>query len=225
MKRWKNRIAASRAFTILEAVISLSILLMVSLSFFASLVVSSRSAQVGKANAFAIQIMDRTIEDLRGADFDNIGTTVTTAAEYRFSNPQTFQLPLGGAAQFLNLSVQCSFLGYGKISAISGSGLTAAFPTNFPAWTTNQWQGHYVMITNGGGVGQMAYINSNTANALTISRNLSGSGGGGWYLNPSVGDSFQIDNGKTVKVTITWTIARRNFTMTRTALIPPPRVS
>lgn len=211
----------ARGFTLIEAIIALSILLLVSLSFFASLLASSRSAQVGRANIYAIQLMDRILEELRAADFDNLGNTVTGAAENRFNSNQTFNLQIANAVN-LPYTVSCKFLGFGTVASATATSLTPNFPANYPAWTTDQWKGRAVVVTDGVAKCCMAYVNSNTANTLTISRNLDGSGGGGWWTTPVAGDTYLIDNGKSVQVTITWTVARKAFTMTRTTLIPDP---
>ena len=80
--------------------------------------------------------------------------------------------------------------------------------------------GRYVMITSGTGRGQVAYIQSNTGNTLTISRALDGTGSQGWIQTPAAGAGFCIDNGKMAEITTSWTINGHAFSMTRMAMIP-----
>lgn len=69
-------------------------------------------------------------------------------------------------------------------NAVTGTGSTGTVDTyteNYPdgptiqdtsqSWTTNQWQGHVVKITGGTGVGQVGWVDSNTSDTLTLSRN------------------------------------------------------
>jgi prepilin-type N-terminal cleavage/methylation domain-containing protein len=208
-----------RGFTLLEVVIALVLLLIVSLSYMTTSIFNARTSARAKVDVFALELVNRTLEDMRTSNFNNLGTS--TAPESKFLTAQTNRMDRSDPNS-ISFTVNCAFSGFGSVAAVSGTTLRATFPTGFPAWRTDQWKGHKVMIQSGTGVGQIMYITGNSADTLTICRNLDGSGGGGWYKTPAVNDTFNIDNGKTATVTVSWTERGVTRTEVRSAMIPMP---
>lgn len=208
------------AFSLLEVMIAMAILLIVSLSFTTGVIFNARTGVRNKSELFALELINRTIEEMRNpAIYEQLGTSVGAAAVYL--NPRTFPYDPAEPADTVNYTVTCRFSGFGTVASASGSTLRANLIGN-NAWETNEWQGRLVMVKRGTGGGQVASITANDGNTLTISRNLDGTSGSGWYKNPVAGDYFEIDNGKTVEIIIDWTERGTAYQLTRTALIPTP---
>lgn len=212
-----------RGLSLVEVLIALAILGVVSLSFIGSLIFTSRTAHATTSRIFAVELANRTVEELRAlgeTNYEILGTDTGDAA--RFLQEQTFDKDPVSSGQTIQFTVSCDFKGFGTVSSAGSNSLTAVIPADYPQWETNEWVGQMVMIKDGDGSGQIAYITANTADTLTITTNLSGSGGGSWMRTPSAGDEFEINNGKTVVITISWTEQGRSQQLARTALIPGP---
>ena len=212
---------AGQAFTLLEVVIALALLAVASVAFTSGLVYSARTAKSAKTDVYAISVINRVIEELRSSDYDRLGGS--TGAEARFLSPILYDMdPDVPDAETTTFTVNVRFFGFGTIQSATGNSLTAVIPNSpaWPTWRTDMFAGRYVMITTGSGRGQVAYIQSNNANSLTISRDLDGTPGQGWIQAPAAGAGFVIDNGKMAEINVTWSLNGRDFTMTRMALIP-----
>ena len=207
-----------RGFSLLEVVIAVGLLAVVTASFMASIIFTARTAASAKTDAYGIDTINRTIENLRSVTFANLGTTTGDGAQ--FMTTQVNHMDPDNPTQSPTVSVKCQFMGFGSVASATNTALTAVFPANFPAWTTNQWAGRMVMIKTGVARGQVAFVKSNTADTLTITTTLDGSSSANWFLNPAAGDTFEIDNGKGVLITISWSDREGNHTLTRTTLIP-----
>lgn len=211
----------NQGFTLIETVISVALLAVASVAFCAGLIYSSRTARAAKTDVFAISVINRMIEDLRSSNYDRLGGN--TGTEARFLSPMTFTMnPDAPQDQTVVFTANVRFFGFGTVHSATASTLRATFPSSdaWPAWRNNMFAGRYVMITSGSGRGQIAYIQSNNSNTLTIRRALDGTGNQGWIQSPAAGATFVIDNGKMAEITVTWRQYNRNFTMTRMAMVP-----
>lgn len=212
--------AARRGMSLLEVVIAVTILAVVMASYIASMVFTTRVSYKTKADMFANELINRTVEELRASNYDNIGFAMGNEA--RFLNVQSYESDPQNPNQSVTFNVRCDFLGFGTAAGGGASSLVGSFPPGFPAWETNMWQGHLVMIKQGRGRGQVCAITANTGNTLTVCHNLDGSGGGGWGTSPDATSYFEIDNGKSVRVTCSWLDAGTTRSLTRMSLIPSP---
>lgn len=208
--------------TLAEVVIALALLLIVSVSYLASTTFNARMARAAQIDVYAVELTNRIIEEMRMANYDNLGTHV--GAEARFMAPQTFQMDPENPDRLPPFTVTTEFMGFGMVSSSGPNSLTAIIPTDtaFPDWSGIDWTGRLVMIKDGDDSGQIAHITSNDATTLQIVRALDGSGSGSWIRNPDAGNYFEIDNGKTVRVTVDWINNGTAQSISRMSLIPSP---
>ena len=227
-----------RGFTLVEVVIALVITLFTSVGFMASIIYSSREADRNRNHVYAIQVAEMMTARVRGGTFVAMGVTPATSAYERQFAPvmvmdtdtSATKNPLKPLARLdVNRQYRCTMAqtGWGQVQSGSGTGLVCGSAPGNRVWVANEWAGHYVTIAAGRGSGQIMRITGNTANALTVTRDLSGVGSTAWAVIPDNTSLYYIDDGKTFELAITWGNSARNQagaiearTINRTVVIP-----
>jgi hypothetical protein len=212
-----------------------------------------RSAEA-RERLFANDLANSLVEELRGIPFDNVGLDRAnggTELSERYLGQRTFSMEPENDQQGATIfTATFIYGGWGPVGSNVSGGSTSLQGTfdHFISqdgvnWETTRpdpdtgedvqifdWDGAYVMITDGDGKGQVARIVSHNATNLTISTDLDPNGGStGWDIPISAGATFYINNGKTIVVDVTWTdiingepVVRR---IRRTSLVIPWRAT
>lgn len=224
---FRNR-KGTRAVTLVEVLVAALIGSLASIATIGSIVYAMRSNADNKAHMLALSAAAAQEGLVRAGSYARIGEVSTastpTAFEYqfRYSKAAPFTLSsdpsLGGKAT--SFKVWYDYTGFGTVGSATSNTLTAAFPANQSPWKTNEWTGSYVEIVGGMGVGQIARIISNTGTTLSISTDLTGASNTSWQTTPNSGSTYTINNGKTVRINLSWGDAKDFRTLQRTVVIP-----
>lgn len=178
------------AFSLIEVVVALVILVMLAVAAMTSVAYITRSSRVN-ANAFAARnIALGYFERMTRDTFASVGLQGSGLGRYA-NIAYTDNVWLD---QALNIPCRVDFLfkGFGTATAGSVNDLT----DTRAAWTANEWAGDTLFLVAGTGKGQSVAITSNTANKLTFASKLD--------FAPDVTTKYMVNNGKTVIITVTW---------------------
>ncbi|MBX7245392.1 MAG: prepilin-type N-terminal cleavage/methylation domain-containing protein [Candidatus Sumerlaeaceae bacterium] len=214
---------SNRAFTFIEVMVSLMVTLVVALGFIASVIYSSKQADLSRDHLYGLQAMDAFQGQVQASNvvlLGEVSTTTPTVYEARFRNPMSITPDYTNPTINYTYTANFTFTGWGKVVSATANTLTCGIATNQSNWTTNEWVGHYVTIASGKGAGQIMRITANTGNVLTVSADLGGVSNTNWAINPDNTSTYYIDDGKTVRIRVTWGDASRYRTMNRTVLVP-----
>ncbi|MBN1900471.1 hypothetical protein JW926_04000, partial [Candidatus Sumerlaeota bacterium] len=218
----------TKGVSLVEILFAVAIFSFTALGFMGSLIASSRASAVIPyeimAENFASRIIERMQLRCRLGSIDKYELLGDSSAdpEDSFLQTFTFESDPDNPETSVTFNVDVTFRGFGMVSSATDTTLTAQFPQGFHKWEDNAWEGNPVMIKNGRGNGQMAYILSNTDDTLTITRNLDGSPGDGWLSLPNPTSYFEINGGKTAKVVVSWTFKDKSYSSEREVLIYHP---
>ncbi|MCX7015616.1 MAG: prepilin-type N-terminal cleavage/methylation domain-containing protein [Candidatus Sumerlaeota bacterium] len=207
---------STSGMTLIEIVIAMAISAILTLALVSATITAARVSSNMPYDVYATQIISKTAEDLRKENYDLVGTTGLPL----YNSAQTFYSDPDDHSRGTSFTVSVRFKGFGLCaSGSSSTTLKAVLPAGDPGWTANEWQGSVVMLKDGAGSGQCAYVKSNTADTLTITRNLDGSGSLAWIQTPTTTTYFEIGGGKTVVITASWSNGRKNFSKSMTTML------
>lgn len=223
-----------RGITLIEILIASAILTVVALTAIGSMVMASALSRFAHEDMMAVEIANRQIELIRSApSYRHLGirevwnTTSTppeminpaflngdfTGTSYKaVYNDEAVQYDPQFPANGPTFNIAYEWYGFGVVQSATNSTLSVQVFTGQPYyqdWSKVNFVGRRVLIREGSGRGQIANITaqSSSASACTLSTScaLNGYSTSSWSVNPGFGSYFEVDGGKTVKITITWT--------------------
>lgn len=203
------------AFSLIEIMVSMVIFAVATVAFVSALIYGGRTSYLAAQEVAAANFAMTLIEQMRIRctnlnDYDALGDPNATQANSFIGNHTTPIVPGDPSASVFTANVR--FKGFGMVSSSTNSAMTATIPTGFPDWIVDEFVGGTVMIKEGRGSGQIARITANTANTLSINRNLTGAGSSGWQSNPDNTSYFEINGGKTVEINVSWSFKEKTYT-------------
>lgn len=225
---------AERGITLIEILIASGILAVVTLTAIGSMVMASALSRFAHEDMMAVEIANRQIELIRSApSYRHLGTlevwnTTSTPPSLTFPaflngdftgsqykavyNDESVQYDPQFPANGPTFNISYEWYGFGVAQSATNNSITVRVFTGQPHyqdWSKVDFTGRRLLIREGSGRGQIANITaqSSSASACTLSTScaLNGYSTTGWSVNPAFGSYFEVDGGKTVKVTITWT--------------------
>lgn len=204
-----------------EAVFAVVLVATTTLAFVAALIFSARQAETNSEHLYAVHLAAKWGHMLRAANPTRLGdqSTSGTAFEQQFYTPQSVSGDPTHPAVAPQYTVTCRFTGWGAVTSAGANNLTASFPAGVDPWIPGEWVGHYVTITAGTGRTQIMRITANTANTLSVTADLTGATNTTWGQTPDTTSRFFINDGKTVRVRVTWGDGSRHQTVDRTVFI------
>lgn len=217
----------NKAFTLIEVTWAILLFSLITTGFVATLIASTRAASNLPIEVTADSLAMKIIEEmqlrnrLNISEYDKLGDP-EAPSEDSFLETFTFETDPDDPSKSVTINVDVEFKGFGMVSSAGSTSLTADFPDGFEEWETDEWAGGVVMIKKGRGSGQLAHIVSNTEDTLTITRNLDGTPGSSWIINPSTSSYFEINGGKTADVTARWSHLGKERSRTFHTLIYHP---
>lgn len=181
----------TRGLSLVEVVISAFILAFISISIISAIGYSSRATRINSNALAAKSIAQSYIEKMAVDSFTSV-----SAQNYPdiSETDDTVWLDQG-------LGIRCGvsfrFKGFGRIDdGCSANQVIARLEPWHASWKENEWAGDTLYLVEGKGMGQFATIQSNTADQLTLSKNL--------LIIPDSTTRYMINSGKTVEITTTW---------------------
>ncbi|GAB4314013.1 MAG: hypothetical protein Kow0059_05520 [Candidatus Sumerlaeia bacterium] len=213
----KTKHNVRRAFSLIEVMVALVIFMVASVVFLTALIFGGRTsylaAQEVAATNFAMNLIEQMRTRTTGANsltnYNNLGNPAASQTD-SFIGQHTRPI-VPGEPGGLVFTATVEFKGFGQVQSSTNNTLKAVIPNGFPQWQPGEWVGSVVMLTDGKGSGQIAYITANTADTLTITRDLSGATSLGWLSNPDSTTQFAINGGKTVVITVTWPFKGKTY--------------
>jgi type II secretory pathway pseudopilin PulG len=215
------RFHRQKGMVLVEAVFAVAIIAITTLAFISAMVFTARQAEVNTQHLYGVNLAVKYASMIRASTPAYLGDQAAPSGAFArlFLTPQTvYSNPSEPSASTI-YNVSFTFTGWGSVASATGNSLTASFPAGLSAWNTNEWTGHYVTITEGLGRTQIMRIQSNTANTLSLTADLTGATSTNWSLNPDSTSKFYIDDGKTARITITWGDGSRHQTINRTVFV------
>ena len=211
----------TKGLVLVEAVFAVVLVATTSLAFVAALIFSARQSETNSEHLYAVHLAGKWGHMLRAANPTRLGdqTTSGTAFERQFYAPQIVPGDPTHASVAPQYTVTCRFTGWGAVSSAATNSLTASFPTGVDPWIPGEWVGHYVTITEGTGRTQIMRITGNTASTLAVTADLTGATTTPWTRTPDSTSRFFINDGRTVRVRVTWGDGSRHQTVDRTVFI------
>lgn len=199
-----------KGLTLVEIMIALIIAAVASIAFMTSIVVMLHQTAENRRHALGVQMAEYYQSLALAASYHRIGTASVEDTDFEFLFTHTADNPLEVLSdsshpdRSLAYRVWFEVTGFGEVSSASSSSLTAALPAG-QQWNVNEWQNNYLTITQGRGRGQIMRIVSNTANTLSLTADLTGANTSqGFRIVPDDTSRFVINNGKTVRIAISW---------------------
>ena len=215
------RFHRQKGMVLLEAVFAVAIIAVTTLAFISALVFTARQAQINTEHLHGVNLAAKYAAMIHSCKPVNLGNSAAPSNAFarQFLSPHTVygnpSDPSAGPAY----TVSFLFTGWGGVASASPNTLTATFPPGLSPWRVNEWVGHYVTITEGLGRTQIMRIQSNTANTLNVTSDLTGATTTNWTLTPDATSKFYIDDGKTARITVAWGDGSRHKTINRTVFI------
>lgn len=189
-------------FSLLEVIISMTLLVLISVSIINSLMFSYRITRINTNAIAAKNIAQGFFEKMAIDTFANVGPQHYPNINYDNDPPVWLD-----EAMNMSCRVEFAFKGFGTTEGSSLSSLI----DNDTNWETNEWAGDTVYLVEGKGLGQFAPIISNSVNTLHLGDTLAAS--------PDTTTKYMINNGKTVEITTTWEYYGKSYSQTIESLI------
>jgi len=189
-------------FSLLEVIISITLLVLISVSIITSLMFSYRITRVNTNAIAAKNIAQGFFEKMAIDTFANVGPVHYATIAYDNETPVWLD-----EAMNMSCRVEFAFKGFGTTEGGSLSSLI----DNDTNWETNEWAGDTVYLVEGKGIGHFAPIISNSINTLHLGDTLTAS--------PDTTTKYMINNGKTVEITTTWEYYGKSYSQTIESLI------
>lgn len=190
-----------RAFSLVEVLVAMTLLLLISSSVITALIFASRLTRLSSNAIAAKNIAQGFFEKMAIDDFKNVGPTNYPNIDYD-SNPPFWLDRAAG----INCQIQFQFSGFGTVTNGSANNIT----DNAAGWEKDQWVGDTLCIVSGPGMGQTAVITGNTPNTIHHTD---------LDTAPKKGAKYLINNGKTVQITTTWKYMGKEYSQTIRSLI------
>lgn len=214
-------------FSLLETLIAVLIAAFVSIGFIGSIIFMVQATGKNRKHLNAM----RTVEYFQGyvlaSKYADIGKAGLPSTEHEYTintytpeSPLTYKVDKTHASESHEFKVGFSITGYGSVIEADAFSMRVDLPDSSPAWETDEWAGNYVTITTGFGEDQIMYIKSNTADRLNVTADLTGLTDVEWLNIPKEDDTFVINNGKTVRIHLTYGDESDFETITRSVLLP-----
>jgi len=221
--RFPLRQRVHRAVTLVELLAAIGIIGFMTIAFAGALSYNVQSIEANRRVAEALQVAQFYEGRLFGSTYQALGDPDidSGAWEAQFADTQEYVVEEAGQ-QPRTYTISFRHTGWGAVGSATASTMTADFPENQEEWITNEWAGQYLVITRGRGAGQIMRILSNTADTLSLTRDLTGAQAEDWTVIPDSSSRYNINNSKTVEVTITWGGPRREEAFRRVVTIPRP---
>jgi len=198
-----SRLAKSRyGLSLLEVIISITLLVLISVSIITSLMFSYRITRVNTNAIAAKNIAQGFFEKMAIDTFANVGPQHYPNIDYDNVPPVWLDEAIG-----IPCRADFAFKGFGTAE---GGSLTS-FIDNDAGWETNEWAGDTLYLVVGKGLGHFAPIISNSASTLHIGDTLA--------VSPDTTTKYMINNGKTVEITTTWEYCGKSYAQTIESLI------
>ena len=213
-----------KGFSLVETMIALIIAVTVSLAFVVTVILMIRQNAANKAQLLALETADYYQGLALAADYKKIGTPDVSDDDFEAQFKATEQNPLTVIADpsdpedSARFDVFFEVTGFGEVSSASASTITASLPGG-DSWEANEWEHNYLTITKGKGKGQIMRIKSNGTNSMNLTADLTGDEDVEFKIIPDSSSHFVINNGKTVRLTVTWGEGESHETIHRTVLL------
>jgi len=227
MRLFKKSKRRDQGLTLAEVMISLVIASVTTIAFMSSIIYLIAQSKQNKQQFEALQIASYYQSLTRAADFAKLGEPglPTNSFEAQFNFRENSPLLVRSDPQFTRQATTCrvyyQVTGWGRVSTASGTSINVTtFPSTQSAWTPDEWSGSYISFVAGRGVGQIMRISGNTANQLNLTADLSGATTAPFTVTPDSTTDYFINNGKTVRVIVSWGNGSSFRTITRTLLRP-----
>lgn len=222
-----------KAVTLVELMFALVIASFVSIAFMSSVIYMIRVNKSNAAQLDALAIASYYQGLVMASDRSKIGNMGLATSDFEFQfnkyNPAVSAIANSGpkieyadpnnAAKSPQYRVWFEFTGFGTVASATANTLRANFPANQKTWKTNEWTGSYVTITKGFGNGQVMRVRSNTGDTLTLTRDLTGATNTNWEIIPNNTSEYNINNGRTVRLFVSWGDGSGDKTITRTMFL------
>lgn len=192
-----------RAFTIVEVVIAMALLVILAFGTMASLMFASRASRINTNSIAAKNIAQGFFEQMAIADFGTLNSVSRPNISENDDPPVFLDEDMD-----IRCSVEFVFNGWGVLTAATRTALTDTRQN----WAPNEWAGDYVFIVEGRGAGQYARVASNTANTLYLDGSLD--------VTPGTDSFYLMNNGITVEITTSWSYLGRRYSETIESLVP-----
>ncbi|OPZ08477.1 MAG: hypothetical protein BWZ08_01145 [candidate division BRC1 bacterium ADurb.BinA292] len=205
----------SRGYSLVEVMIAMVILSVMTSVIITSFIQASRSSRINSNAVAAKNIAQGYFEMLAIEDFERVGNTehpdYIVPADYNNeyedkeltdADPVWLDQALG-----IRCAVDFEFRGFG----IAENGSSSMLVDNDANWEPDEWKGHTLFIVSGVGEGQFVEIAGNGQTTLDLASSLA--------FPPAAGDRYMINNGKTVRITTTWTYMGRQYQQSIESLI------
>lgn len=218
-----HRRGSRRAVTLVELLAAIGIIAFMTMAFAGALSYNVQSIEANRRVAEALQVAQFYEGRLFGSAYQALGSPEidSDSWEAQFADTQQYVVEEAGQ-QPRTYTVTFRHTGWGGVASATETTLTADFPENQEEWLTNEWAGQYVVITRGRGAGQIMRILSNTADTLSVTRDLTGAVSEEWTVIPDGTSRYNINNSKTVEMTVTWDGPRSEEAFRRVVTIPRP---
>jgi hypothetical protein len=186
----------------LEVMIALPILAFVSMAMVAAMIYASRLSRITSNQMAAKNIAQSYFERMAIDDYEDV-TPQNYPSVTAATSPPLYLDGVRGTRCYVDIVVT----GYGEAEAGSANALT----DNEANWRPNEWVGDTLFLVGGRGRGQKARIVGNTANTVTVD--------GALNPVPIAGTQYEINGGKTVRITTRWKYLEKNYTATIESLV------
>lgn len=193
---------------------------MVMITYIGSVYYSFQTAWMNRNHLYAIQIVSYYEGKILASDFDKLGNPAVVSGDYEYDFKDTVDVKPDSAAETSVpvYTVDFIHMGWGGVASATNTTLVANFASNQDEWEPDVWKGHFVCIAKGTGVGQIMRITGNTEDTLTVTREMDGSKSTEWATVPDSTSEYLIDNGKHVRIRVSW--RNSNLTATKDAEAP-----
>ncbi len=221
------RNSMGRAFTLIELMIATAIFAIASLAFMGAIIASLRQNANNREHYGAIQLADYYQGKAYAADYEKIGSSSLSSDDLEIvfnktsSDPLEVKLDPENPDKPSDYEVFFELKGWGTVTSATENSITVDLPTGHEDWVTNEWTDAYVTIlSTTKNVGQIARVTSNTSNKLTLTTDLSGGTSLDLKPLPTAGDTFVLNNCKTIVLTVRWDDGEDYKTLRRVIEIP-----
>ncbi len=220
MERRPTLRRSTRGVTLIEVLIASGILAIVSLATVSTLLAASRMSVSAQEDMMALEIVNRQVELVRSSGiYSNLGnpSPIPSGARNYVADeiiPSDPNFPSNGTDSSIikngvTFTVSYQWYGFGTISNASSNSISfdgTGWPDSlFPASGTPKFVGRMVILRQGN---QMAKITNHTksgnTHTFTIDYDLNDYGTSNWGTTPLVGEPFEVDGGKWVRVVVSW---------------------
>ena len=219
---WLSPQREVRGFSLVEAVISVGIAGLLVQALLSSVIVARRFSHDLPYDLFATQLNIKLIEEMKKEDYTLLGPKYIVGANAipKYNSLLITKFDPDNPEEGPEFVTVCRFKGFGFANNTrNADSLAVDRPSEEPGWETNEWQGFLVMLGEGKGAGQCAYVSGITDDKLQTTRELRGNASLDWITTPNDTTYFEIGGGKTVEVTTSWTERGKTRSKTFVALL------